>query len=260
MMSDSPDPAVIAKEAALEAGKLLMQHFEKASSVSFKGKNDIVTEVDIRSNELIRSKIMANFPDHSIHSEETGLEDHHSKYTWIIDPIDGTINYFYGSAPFRVGVCLLEDKQPIVTAIYNPIKEIMYFAKKGKGATANGDPIHVNDNDDLTLSVVMTHLSSKHDARVKTIAALDSIFSKSMHMRMFGCGLAAMTYIATGKFDVFFNARTNPWDILPGALLIEEAGGTVTDIHGGKITHQSASVLATNGKVHEEMLGLLKHV
>ena len=90
-MSDSPDPAVIAKEAALEAGKLLMQHFEKASSVSFKGKNDIVTEVDIRSNELIRSKIMANFPDHSIHSEETGLEDHHSKYTWIIDPIDGTI-------------------------------------------------------------------------------------------------------------------------------------------------------------------------
>lgn len=250
--------ALTAKQVVKEAGRLLMDNFEHVSSMSFKGKSDIVTELDLKSNDLIKNKLALNFPDHSVLSEETGLENHDSKYTWIIDPIDGTINYYFGSHPFRVGVCLLEDKLPLVTAIYSPSRDVLYFAQKGKGATANDQPIHVNDNADLTKSIVMTHLSSKHDARVKTIAALDRIFSQAMHMRMYGSGLAALCYIATGKFDVFFNALTHPWDILPGALLVEEAGGTVTDIHGDKITHQSTSILATNGHVHAEMLELLK--
>lgn len=250
--------SVIAKQAVKEAGALLMDNFERVGNMSFKGKSDIVTELDLRSNELIHSKLALNFPDHSILSEETGLENHDSKYTWIVDPIDGTINYYFGCPPFRVGVCLLEDKQPILTAVYNPIKGQLYFAARGQGATVNDEPIKVNENADLTKAIVMTHLSSKHEARVKTIAALDRIFSRAMHMRMFGSGLAALSYIAAGKFDVFFNVKTYPWDILPGALLIQEAGGTVTDIHGGPITHESTSILASNGKIHAEMLELLK--
>lgn len=252
--------SVIAKQAVREAGQLLADHFEKVTSMSFKGKNDIVTDLDLRSNEILRSKIGHHFPDHSILSEESGLEAHKSKYIWIIDPLDGTINYFYGSAPFRVGACLLEDGQPLVAAIYNPLRKVLYFAQRGHGATINNKLMRVNDNADLAHSIVMTHLSSKHQARAKTIAALDSVFSHAMHMRMFGSGLAAMCYIASGKFDVFFNVRTHPWDILPGALLIQEAGGTVTDIHGGRITGRSTSVLATNGHVHAKMLSLLGHI
>jgi myo-inositol-1(or 4)-monophosphatase len=250
----------IAIECVMGAGKIVRDNFEKVEHMSFKGRSDIVTQIDLDSEKFIIDKISEHFPGHSIHSEESGLDDHHSEYTWIMDPIDGTINYYHGNGPFRVGLCLLKDKQPIITAIYNPIADRLYFAEKDKGATLNGKRIIVNENFDIRNSVVMTHLSSKKDARARTILALESIFNHTMHMRMFGSGLAAMSYIASGKFDVYFNVKTNPWDILPGALLIEEAGGLVTDIEGKKITNESTSVLATNGKVHNECLKLLENI
>lgn len=251
----------VAKEAVRDAGKLLMESFNKLDSFSLKGKSDIVTEVDLKSESLIMDLIKNNFPDHSILSEEAGFIKNNEKYIWVIDPIDGTINYYYGMAPFRVALCLLEDKKPIISAIYNPVKDHLYFAKKGEGATLNGGKIMVSSNDDLKNSIVMTHLSSKKEARIRTISVLDSIFDKSMHMRMFGSGIAAMTYVASGKFDVFFVVSTHAyaWDILPGALLIEEAGGMVTDLKGDNATLETASVLATNGKVHKEMLRLLEN-
>ena len=250
----------VAIETVKKVGKVMMDNFNKVTNASFKGRSDIVTEIDLASEKVILESIKTNFPDHSILSEEHGLVSNGEKYIWITDPIDGTINYYYGAAPFRVGLCLLEDKKPVIAAIYNPIKDHLYFAEKSKGATLNGERIKVNNNFELKNSVVMTHLSSKKEARARTILALESIFNKSMHMRMFGSGLAAMTYIASGKFDVFLNVQTNPWDILPGALLIEEAGGVVTDIKGKKVDYDSVSVLATNGNVHDQMLKLLENI
>lgn len=237
-----------------------MASFDNVHTKYRKGKSDIATEVDLESEKLIIGMLLQHFPDHSILSEESGLHDNNSKYIWIVDPIDGTINYFYGSAPFRVGLCLLEDKKPVLTAIYNPIKDNLYFAEKGKGATLNGEPLSVSDNTELADAIVMTHLSSHKEARARTILALDHVFSKTLHMRMFGSGLAAMTYVAGGKFDIFFNVQTNPWDILPGALLVEEAGGRVTDIKGNDITHESTSVIVTNGRVHDGVLQLLENI
>lgn len=250
----------VATEAVKEAGKILVENLDKVKTVSFKAKSDIVTDIDIRSEKIIVEKIKQNFPDHSILSEESGFSDLHSDYLWIMDPIDGTMNYYHASSPFRVALCLLYKKQPLISAIYNPTKDDLYFAEAGKGATLNGKRIVVNENFDLKNSVVMTHISSKKDARARTILALDSIFNKTLHMRIFGSGLAAMTYVANSKFDIFFNVKTYPWDILPGALLVQEAGGLVTDIEGNKITTESSSVLATNGKVHEQMLQLLKDI
>ena len=248
----------VAEEAVKEAGKFLMHNFDKPAQVSLKGKSDIVTDIDIKSEKLILEAIKSNFPDHRILSEEAGLIDSKSKYTWIADPIDGTINYYYKSAPFRVGICLLEDGRPIISAIYNPIKDHLYSAQKGRGAYKNGKKITVSDRSDLKNSVVMFHLSSKKDARGRTIKILDNIFENSLHMRIFGSSLASMTYIAEGKFDVFFNLQTSSWDILPGALIITEAGGMVTDINGNEVDYNSNSVLATNGKVHSQMIELLK--
>jgi len=250
----------IAKEAVKNAGKLLMDHYGKPHEVSLKGKSDIVTDIDIASEKIILDAIKKHFPDHSILSEEGGGLKYSEKYLWITDPIDGTINYYYGAAPFRVALCLLEDKNPIITAIYNPLKDHLYFAQKGKGATMNGKKITVSNNSELKNSVIMAHLSSKREARVRTISVLDNIFSKSMHMRVFGSVTASMTYIASGKFDVFFNVKNEIWDILPGAFLVQEAGGIVTDVKGNKINYESDSVLATNGKVHKEMLKLLENI
>lgn len=250
----------VAIETVKKSGKIIVDNFKKVTTASYKGRSDIVTEVDLASEKIILEAINKHFPDHSILSEEHGLIDHGKKYIWITDPIDGTINYYHGASPFRVGLCLLEDMKPIFTVIYNPVRDQLFFAEIGKGATLNDEKIQVNKNFDLKNSVVMTHLSSKKEPRARTILALENIFTKSMHMRIFGSGLAAMTYIAEGKFDVFFNVKTNPWDILPGALLVEEAGGIVTDIQGKKVTYETTSVLATNGKVHDQMLKLLEDV
>jgi len=248
----------VATNSVKEAGAILMDHLEEVKNRSFKSKHDIVTEIDLKSEKLMCDNIKANFPDHSILSEEKGFADHHSKYIWVMDPIDGTINYYYGASPFRVGLCLLKDKEPIITALYNPVKDQLYFAEKGHGATLNGKPIKISNISELSEAVVMTHFSSKKEARARTIVSLEKVFKETMQIRVFGSGLASMCYVAQGQFDIFVNVKTNPWDILPGSLLVEEAGGIVTDIKGNKITYESDSVLATSGKVHQETLKLLE--
>jgi len=250
----------IATESVKEAGQLLMENVDKIKKRSFKAKSDIVTEIDVAAEKMIIKKIKKHFPKHGILAEESGAKVKKSKYLWIIDPIDGTMNYYHSSAPFRVALVFLENNKPLISAIYNPVKDELYYAEKGKGATMNDKKITVNKNSKLEYSIVMTHVSSKKAARARTILALDSVFKSALHMRMFGSGISAMCYIASGKFDVFFNVHTYPWDILPGALLIQEAGGKVTDIEGNKITAKSTAVLATNGKVHDQMLKLLKDV
>jgi len=250
----------VAIDAVTQAGKVIMDNFPKETDLSFKGRSDVVTNVDLESEAAILACIKNTFPDHNILSEESGWDNQQGPHTWVVDPLDGTINYYYKSSPFRTGVCLLEDKKPVLTAILNPLKEDLYFAQKGCGATLNGEKITVNANANLKNSVIMTHLSSKKEARMRTILALENLFVHSLHIRMFGGGLAAMNYVARGMFDVFLNVQTNPWDILPGTLLVEEAGGRVTDISGQPITPESTSVLATNGLVHDEMLALLSHM
>ena len=162
--------------------------------------------------------------------------------------------------PFRVAVCLLKNKEPIISAVYNPTKNELYFAAKNEGAVKNNKKIIVSDNSDLKNSVVMFHLSSKIEPRLKTLNILEKVFEESMHMRMYGSSLAQMSYIADGRFDAYFNIQSKPWDILPGALLVKEAGGIVTDIDGREINYESTSVLATNGKIHKKMLKLLKNI
>lgn len=250
----------ISIEATKKAGSILMSRFRNAQSASSKGKSDLVTEADLEAEKVIINLIQSNFPDHSILSEERGSTDNHSDYLWILDPLDGTINYYYSFDYFATGLCLLEKGKLLISTIYNPVRDELFFAERGKGTTMNNSIIRVSDNSKLENSMVTTHLSSKDEARMKTISVLDSVFRKSMHMRILGSPFVTLPQIASGIFDVFFNIRTNPWDILPGTLIVEEAGGRVTDIYGGEITSQSTSILATNGKVHDQMLTLLENI
>jgi len=246
-------------DAVRGAGKIIMDNFDKEKNMSFKSKGDIVTEIDFKSEKFMIDLIEKNFPDHSILSEESGMIDKKSEYVWIMDPIDGTINYYHGADPFCVGMCLIKNNEPLISAIYNPARDYFYFAEKGKGTTLNGKPVKVSARS-LKDSVIMTHLSSKKETRDRLVSHLEKIYSNGMHMRMSGCGFSDITLVAGGKFDVLFNIKTNIWDFFPGVLLVEEAGGKVTDIKGEKINIKSTSVLATNGVAHEEMLILLKDV
>lgn len=247
-------------DAVKAAGKLVMESFLKVHNYSFKAKSDIQLEIDKKSEELIIGMINESFPQASFLAEESGLKDTGSKYKWVLDPIDGTINYFNGTAPFRIALCLLDQDKPVMSTIYDPLKDELFFAQLGMGATLNGKKIQVTNNSDLSKSLVMTHLSSRKEPRLRAINVLDRVFDKVLHMRMLGCSAASFCYVAQGKFDVFFQVRTLPWDILPGALLIEEAGGKVTDMNGNKYGLNPVPVLATNGKVHDEMLELIRDV
>jgi len=245
---------------AKKAGKFLMDNIDKTKDIRLKAKSDIVTNIDLEVEKIIITAIKKHFPNHKILSEEKGLLDSRSEYSWIIDPIDGSINYLHRQSPFRVGLCLLKNSKPIMSTLYNPVKKELYYSEKGKGSTLNDKKIHVSENNIIENSVAMTHLSSRESPRKRTIFQLNSIFENIMHMRMYGSGLASMSYVAHGRFNIFFNIVTYPWDILPGVLLVEEAGGTVTDIQGNAINEKSTSVLATNGKVHQKMLKLLKNI
>lgn len=250
----------LAKKVAIEAvngaGEILMAHFGKENGKHFKAEREMVTEIDFKSEKFMVDLIKKNFPGQAILSEESGLIEKESEYMWVMDPIDGTMNYYHGVEPFCVALCLLKNGEPMMSAVYNPVRDILYFAEKGKGATLNGQAMKVSKRG-LKDSVVITHLSADKEAREWLISRLERIFSSVMQFRMFGSGISALSYIANGNADIFFGIKTHIWDILPGLLLIEEAGGKVTDIKGEKINLKSASVLATNGVAHEEILALL---
>src|SRR3989344_4285281 len=253
----------IAEAAAKETGILLNENFYKAKGMSSKNKNkgDIVTDIDLKAEKIILDSIKSHFPDHDILSEEAGdIGNHKSKYLWIVDPIDGTMNYYHGVSPYRIGIALLEDKEPILNVLYNPTKNELYTATKNGGAFLNGEKITVSNRTDLKDCVVMFHLSSKKDPRIRTMNILEKICEEAMQVRMLGSTLASASYIASGRFDIFFSVQQKAWDIFPGSLLIEEAGGKVTDIKGNKITPESTSVVISNGKVHDQIIKLLETI
>lgn len=248
----------VAIEAARDAGKIIAARFGKLKNASSKGKSDIVTDADLEAEKIILERIRTHFPDHRILSEEAGLSGGGSKYLWMVDPLDGTMNYYYGYGMFSVEICLLENGKPLISAIYRPLEDKLFFAERDKGATMNGAKLAVNKSVELKDCIIMTHLSSKDEGRIRTIKLLNPIFSESMHMRILGDSFAP--YIASGMSALYFNVKIKPWDILPDALIVEEAGGKVTEINGGEITEDSTSVLASpNEKVHERMLELLKN-
>jgi myo-inositol-1(or 4)-monophosphatase len=248
----------VAIELIRQTGQFLMDQWKENQTYTFKAQQDIVSQTDFAVEQLIIEGIKKNFPHHNILSEEKGwieAEDH--DYFWVIDPIDGTINYVHGAAPFRVGICLLKHGKPILSAVGNPVKSDIYFATADEPSTCNGQPIRVSSKVELNRAVVMTHLSSSTTARRQTLQALDMVFQKTLHLRMFGSGLSALSYVSTGKFDVFFNVKTHAWDILPAVLLVENAGGKITDLQGNPVNLKTTSVLATNGHLHDQMLELL---
>jgi len=248
----------VAQRAVRRSGRLVYKNFHRIQQVALRTRKELVLRTDMQSEKIIINEIRRYFPEHNLLSEECGQRTQGSDYTWVIDPLDGTVNYYNGITPFRIGLCVLYRNQPTISAIYNPMKNNLYFAEKGRGAWLNQKRIRVSRRNDIHNCLIMTHLSSRKVARQLTIRQLETLFQHNMRIRLFGCGLAGLTYIAQGTLDVFYNLLTYPWDILPGALLVKEAGGKVTETNGHKLTASSTSVLATNGKFHTPILHLIR--
>lgn len=243
-------------EAARAAGGLMKSHFGGGYKISSKsGINDLVTEVDKRCEEAIFRIIRSRYPGHYILSEEAGDLERDSPYKWIIDPIDGTVNYAHGVPLCCVSVALEKDGQMLMGAVYNPFLEEFFFAERGAGATLNGQTISVSDNGRLETAFLVTGFPYQWEEMPHDPMQVFGKFVKAgLPLRRLGSAAIDLCWVACGRFDGFWEHNLNAWDAAAGYLIVEEAGGRVTDLGGNPYSPYQKRLLATNGLIHEDLL------
>lgn len=248
----------LAKSAAEEAGELLVEGLGKKRKISSKsGPTDLVTQYDRESQELIVAKIQDTYPNHSILSEEElGVEGSSTK--WIIDPLDGTTNYIYNYPLFDVSIGVEAEGEVKVGVIHVPVLGETYAAVKGSGATLNDEPISVSATNELSSSLLSTGFPYDEDLMPKAQKFFSNLLRQTRGIRRDGAAGVDLAYLATGKFDGFWELGLSPWDVAAGSLIIEEAGGYVTDFSGeDHDIYESQGIVATNGNFHKDLLGKL---
>ena len=237
-------------EIAREAGALLMAHFRARVAVEYKGEADLVTIADRESEKLIRSRILEHWPTHDILGEEGGLADAGSSYRWYVDPLDGTTNFAHGFPVFCVSMALEHNHARIAGVIYDPTRDELFAAEKGKGARLNGQPIHVSQTRTLAECLVATGFPSHKRHKNPNIFFYHQITLRTHGVRRAGSAALDLCSVASGRFDGFWEFNLNPWDTAAGVLIVEEAGGKVTDFSGCPFQLNSRETLASNGLVH----------
>ena len=253
----------VAKEAALTAGIVLKERFRKLcpSMIDEKAKNDFVTEADKKSEEIIKSHIRSHFNNHDILAEESLAERSASHFLWIIDPLDGTLNYIHGLPCFAVSIALEIEGELAVGLIYEPLRENIYSAIKGQGAFKNGKRIHVSHSNTLNTSLVATGFPFRiKDIIDNYLKVFKELFMHATGIRRGGSACLDLAYTAEGIFGGFFECALSPWDMAAGALLVKEAGGEVTDFHGGNQYLKTGNIIAGSKGVHQEILKIIQEV
>jgi myo-inositol-1(or 4)-monophosphatase len=243
---------------ARQAGKLLRERIDKRHTVHYKGEINLVTEADRLSEALIVEQIRASFPDHGILAEESPEMTNCSGARWIIDPLDGTTNYAHGFPVFCVSIALEMEGEIRLGAVYNPMLDEMFVAEKGAGAFLNGIRLKVSDTTELSRSLLATGFPYDiRENRNNNIHYFEAMSLNAQAVRRAGAAALDLAYVATGRFDGFWELKLMPWDMAAGCLLIEEAGGVVTDLNNAPLDLLSPHILASNGLIHDEMARLL---
>lgn len=247
----------LAKETAREAGMLLKEGFGTIFKISNKdGKNNLVTEYDIKAEELIINKIKAKYADHGFLAEESGNSDTvGADFVWIIDPLDGTVNFSHNLPIFCVSIGLQHKGKIVCGCIYNPILDEMYYAEIGKGAFVNDEKISVSSNDDLSTAFLVTGFPyNVNENPDNCITHFEKMLKMGLPIRRLGSAALDLCYVASGKFDGFWEVILHPWDVAAGKIIVEEAGGKLTHYDGSDYKVSTSSMVATNNKIHEDLL------
>jgi myo-inositol-1(or 4)-monophosphatase len=245
---------------ATEAGaKELVRFFNGDFKITNKeGINNPVTEADHASEKAIFEIIKNDFPDHYILSEEAGEIVMDSSYKWIIDPIDGTINFTNGIPICCISIGLEHNGQIIMGAVYNPLMNEFYFAEKGMGATLNDKKITVSNKTAVVNSCLVTGFPYTYlDTPNGPLQVFEKLIRKGVPVRRLGSAAIDLCWVACGRFDGFYEHKLQAWDSAAGFLMVEEAGGKITDFAGDYYSVYQPHLLATNGKIHDEMLGII---
>jgi len=242
-----------AVEAALEAGGILAEEFQGPADISYKGDVDLVTQADRRSERAIVARLRSAFPEHAILAEEGGGQENASPYRWFVDPLDGTTNFAHGYPCFSVSIGLAAEGRMLAGVVYNPLSKELFAAQRGKGATLNGKPIRVSRIERLARSLLVTGFPTHKRTQNPNIHYYWDFTLKSHGVRRDGSAAMDLAAVAAGRFEGFWEFGLKAWDTAAGLLLVQEAGGLVTDFHGRPYQPGGPVLLATNGLVHEEM-------
>ena len=259
-----------AAEIARKAGALLREFLAKGVETEYKGDVDLVTVADRTVEKFIRSQIEETWPDHGIYGEEGTREGLDRVFRWYVDPLDGTTNFAHGVPQFCVSMGLEqriirsgaenEDGKLVAGVIYDPMRDELYCAEAGRGAFLNGKPMHVSPIPDLAQSLLATGFPSRKRHDNPNIHFYHEFTLRSHGVRRAGSAALDLAYVACGRFEGFWEFNLNPWDTAAGILLLEEAGGKVTDFAGGGFRLDSREVLASNGLVHDELVNLFREM
>lgn len=245
--------------AARRAGTILKARLGRKRKVGYKGAVNLVTEMDILAEKLIVGEIRSHFPDHAVMAEESGTVEKASPFRWIIDPLDGTTNYAHDFPVFCVSIALARDEEVILGVVYDPTREELFTAEKGKGARLNGRKIRVSSESNLSRSLLATGFPyDLRESRVNNFDHFHNFAVRAQAVRRTGSAALDLCYVAAGRFDGFWEMKLAPWDMAAGGLIVSEAGGRLTDFGGKPLKLSGKQVLASNGKVHRTMLGIVK--
>jgi myo-inositol-1(or 4)-monophosphatase len=247
------------QQLARDAGALLMSYFGKVA-IEYKGDVDLVTEADRSSEKLIVERIRKQWPGHDLVGEEGSRRETGSDFRWYVDPLDGTTNFAHGYPVFCVSMALDYKGERIAGVIYDPTRDEMFAAEKGSGSRLNGRPIHVSATRKLKESLVATGFPSHKRHKIPNIHFYHQITLRSHGVRRAGSAALDLCCLACGRFDAYWEFNLNPWDTAAGVLLVQEAGGKVTDFSGGPFNLDSREVLGSNGLLHDELLKEFKAI
>jgi myo-inositol-1(or 4)-monophosphatase len=268
-LSGVPEPELFwvpkASVIAQEAGARLREFFSQGVVTEYKGDVDLVTVADRTVEKLIRGRLGEAFPEHGIYGEEGTRERLEGEFRWYVDPLDGTTNFAHGFPQFCVSLGLEqrdaeleagEDGTLVAAVIYDPMRDELFTAERGRGARLNGKPMRVSRAPELAEALVATGFPShkRHDS--PNIHFYQEFTLRSHGVRRAGSAALDLAYVAAGRLDAFWEFNLNPWDTAAGILLVEEAGGRVTDFAGGHFKLDSREILASNGLIHVELMGL----
>jgi myo-inositol-1(or 4)-monophosphatase len=248
----------VAAEAVLRAGRIQKQRYETELTVEFKGVIDLVTEVDRECETAILDTIRSHFPDHDVLAEESGRRDRGSRYSWHVDPLDGTTNFAHGYPCFCSSVGVAFDGTPVAGAVYDPLRDELFTAEQGAGAYANGRRLRVSSRATLLESLLITGFpyDLREDVEGK-LRNFNRMMARARAIRRDGSAALDLCYVAAGRAEGFFEERLAPWDMTAGRVMVSEAGGRSTRYDGTAIGNGADEIIASNGIIHAALIEAL---
>jgi len=251
----------LAIAAAREAGKLMLDWRKDfapgPATMKYKDAKDVVTEVDERAEQIIKGHIKARYPEHNILAEEGGYTAGNSSYTWVIDPLDGTANYAADLAASCVSIGLAEGEEMVLGVVYNPFRDELFVAEKGQGAYLNEYKLAVSQQTEISKCLVCFDLGYNEARAIQQLREAIFFRPRVRSMRILGSAVLALCNVACGRFDLFYHRSLSPWDVAAGMLIVQEAGGKVTDDQNQPTTYKSPGIVASSPLIHQQFFAAL---